>query len=285
MRLTNASDVSESALYRGFIKAFSEYKVPFLISPEDFIIRFNHKLNVYKNLSVIALDQQDEVEGFIFHTLNNYKEIPTLYNGGTGVISDKRNSGLGVKMYEYIMPELLNTIADRIILEVVTTNDPALALYRKLGFTYLRTFKCFKAKKFRAKHSNQEVVIMRNTDWDPDSYLDFQDFEASFIDNNQQVGFNIKNEMLLEAFLHNQCVGYAIFQPRLGRITQMGVHRKHRGQGVGSRLMQEMHTYSEKKEMTILNIPEEAEDLILFLEGQGFVNEIDQYEMELSLRS
>lgn len=284
MIITDASETPIDVLYRGFIHAFSDYKVPFRISPQDFIIRLEDKLHIRKDLSVVALDSNEEAKGFIFHTMNSYRRSQTIYNGGTGVLKEYKRKGLALKMYEWCLPNLFSSGADRILLEVITSNEPAINLYRKLGFVYLQTYKCFKARELLVGPYDQQIEVHLEKGWDPKRYRAFKDFEPSFIDSDDQVVYNLKNETILEARSGDILVGFAVFQPRLGRITQLAVDTHWRGKGIGTRLLKEIFQLSEKKELTLLNISEDEEEMINFLEKRGFVNEIDQYEMELSLK-
>lgn len=281
MIFNTAESVSISELHQGFNTAFSDYVIPFKITPEAFYNRFFYKLNIQKELSPVVIE--DEVIGFIYHTINRYKGVQTLYNGGTGVHPDFRRKGLAEKMYEFILPQLVKTDAERIVLEVITTNERAINLYKKLGFNYLQTFKCFKWKNQIPAHIDLEISIRKVNDFNPEKYAGLVDFSSSFIDTFHQIPFNIKNEMLLEAVGNDKLLGFILFQPALGRISQLGIDKSHRNQGIASILLHQARSLSEKKELTILNIPEEENEMIRFLENKGFVNELDQYEMELRL--
>jgi ribosomal protein S18 acetylase RimI-like enzyme len=56
-----------------------------------------------------------------------------------------------------------------------------------------------------------------------------------------------------------------------------------RRKGIGTILMAEAHDLSQNKGLTVLNVQENNKGVISFLTSIGFVNEIDQYEMEMIL--
>ena len=94
---------------------------------------------------------------------------------------------------------------------------------------------------------------------------------------------NLANESVIEAHHDNKCVGYAIFQPSFGRISQVGVHRDFRNKGIGSAIISYVHQKSLQKALTVININSEAEDTLDFFSRIGFENQLNQYEMVLSL--
>lgn len=114
-------------------------------------------------------------------------------------------------------------------------------------------------------------------------YEGFFDKAPSFLDSSQMINANLTNETVIEALIQGQCVGFIIYQPALGRISQLGVNPKMRRKGIGSALMSYARQHSLQKKMTIINVNDESFQTKAFFEALGFHNQIDQYEMILSL--
>ncbi len=265
-------------LHDAFIDAFSNYLISFRPSRAQFHQRIYSKLRIDPSLSGLAI-MDDTIVSFILHTCNTYQKKKTLYNGGTGTRQNNQGEGHAFKLYEHLFPVLMASGAERILLEVVDTNVPGQKLYEHLGFHFRRVFKCYKQAHQVQARMQPEVSISEST-WtaDLDRHLSF---EPCFMDSSNQLQLNLKNETVLVARKKGSTVGHLIFQPHLGRISQFAVSADFRNQGIGHQLLQACQQRSAATELTILNIPESELDTIQALEALGFVNEIDQFELEL----
>ncbi len=230
-------------------------------------------------MSLLALEAEN-VTGFVINTMSDYENIPTIYNGGVGVISSRRRTGIARKLFEAGIPSFVDSGARRMVLEVLTDNEPAISFYEKLGFTYSKTFRCFKRVGNRLKKNNL-VEITKITRWDPAKYELLRSFYPSCIDSDTQLIHNIDQEVILEARIGNEPAGFTIFQPRLGRISQIAVDPKMRGQGIGSELIRSIINISGREDISVMNIPDDQDLTIASLECLGFANQINQFELEL----
>ena len=262
------------ALFKTFNAAFSSNFVKLQPSEEEFKYRLNQKIRVENDISGGAFDG-DEMLGFILHASNSYQGIPTAYNGGTGVLPGFRNQRVAEELYEFLIPKIQSKFLARILLEVVEVNEYAIKLYEKIGFSIKRKMLCFKQTHqidfLKAELPTEEGAI---------SEVDFTfcDFQPSFIDNETHLRDG--DEKVLLCKIENELAGFVVFQPHLGRISQLAVSRKFRGDKVGKSLIFNVQKHTDKK-LTIMNIPEDQENFHLFLKRCGFENEVNQFEMEL----
>lgn len=271
-RLVSKNDFQK--LYDAFCHAFSNYKVDFNLTPEEFDVRLHQKLNIDYGLSAATFDG-DELIGFILHTANIYEGIPTAFNGGTGVIPGFRNQRTGEELYEYLLPKIAERSIPRILLEVIDSNEQAIRLYEKIGFTFRRKFLCYKledpiffadlddaTKEGNVGHINE----------------DFADFEPSFVDSKNQLLKGSETVLVVEH--DNEVSGYVAFQPISGRISQIAISQSHRKQGLGETLIKGVLNRTKKK-LTVINVPEDEYGFQIFLSKCGFENQVNQFEMEL----
>ena len=63
----------------------------------------------------------------------------------------------------------------------------------------------------------------------------------------------------------------------------MAVKPQYRKKGIGTNLLHKAYNLSDNKSLSVLNIEKQETELVLFFEANGFVNELDQFEMELKL--
>lgn len=264
-------------LHNAFIDAFSDYLVTFKPDQAAFKRRIYSKLKLNHMLSGLALEDH-QVVSFILHTSNTYEGKQTIYNGGTGTRMSYQGMNLAFQLYEYLFPNLKKTGAERILLEVIDKNKRAQRLYENLGFAFTRVMKCFKlTKELDGKPS---FAIEQHIEW-CERFSENMSFEPCFMDSTPQLVHNLEHEVILEAKVDNQPAGHLIFQPDLGRISQLAVHPKYRHIGVGKSLIIACQQRSRNPFLTILNIPEAEINTLDALAAIGFANEIDQFELEL----
>lgn len=280
-RTLNETDFSQ--MYRSFIEAFSQYAVNMEMSKDTFHNRMIGKLNLDYDLSPAAFDG-DKLVGFIFHAVNMYEGKKTAYNGGTGVIPGYWGRKITKRLHEFIIPKLKKEKVQRCLLEVITSNQQGINAYTKTGFSKTKRFKCFKltGKMTSVDKSDKSKVIIQN---EPNfrKYASITNGKASMLDSFEQLQFNMKNEMVLEAYREKELAGYLVFQPKLGRISQFGVNQKHRRLGVGTDLLKKSIELSSMKTLTVINVEESELEIVSFLKSNGFENQLDQWEMELVL--
>ena len=270
-------------MYRTFVDAFSNYIVKMDISKEAFRDRVSLKLRINYELSVGAF-HGEKLVGFIFNTINNYEGRRTAYNGGTGVLRDYWGRSLTQSMYEFLIPKLKRNGVERCLLEVITTNEKGVRAYQKTGFAKTKVFKCFKLKQFSTAIRNKENwKVFENTKKELSAHQDIADVSPSMLDSFEHLPGSLENERILEIREKDKLLGYIIFKPGNGRISQIAVAASQRRKGIGQQLIKHAFEQSGNAPLTILNIDAKEKGFVSFLKGVGFVNEIDQYEMELVL--
>lgn len=265
-------------LHAAFLEAFSDYFVSFKPRLPQFKRRIHDKLNIQRNLSSIAWEG-DHAVGFMLHTQNSYEGLQTLYNGGTGVVNAYRRNGMASRLFEHTYARIPNGIA-RILLEVIDQNTPGLSLYESIGFQHRKVLKCFRLKRLVTE---KKAYLIKSHFELKDEYTSNFSFNPCFLDSPKQLVFNLQNERILEVHFEEQLAGHIIFQPGLGRVSQLAVKEKYRQMGVASTLLAAAQELSAVKELTIMNIPEDQYETIAALQSLGFENELNQIEMELKL--
>lgn len=284
MKALKPVDLTE--MYITFLDAFSDYPIPFKLTKEQFVRKFVQKLKIDFGLSSGAYNYDGSLAGFIFTAINYYEGQLTAYNGGTGVRPRYRGFRLTTQMYEYLIPLFQEKNIKQCVLEVLTSNSRAIKAYEGIGFVKTKLFKCYVLNENQpsfkdVKAKSFEIIQVKYPNWN--LYERFCDYQPSFLDSSRMIADNLANETIIEARENDVCIGFAIFQPNFGRISQIGIEHSNRRNGIGSGLMEYIYESSVIKKLTIINVNDEASGTKEFFSSLGFENQIDQYEMIMPL--
>ncbi len=281
LRFLKAGDLPK--MYRSFKSSFADYSIPFSLTYPEFEKKFVEKLNINFGLSPAAFDN-DELVAFIFTSTNYYQGLYTAYNGGTGVLPEYRGNRLVTKLYNFSLPVFKAHNLKQCVLEVLTNNNRAIKAYEGVGFVKTKYYNCFKLDTGILDNTNQGYEgfkVAQKPNWV--DYVRCLDHLPSFLDTESMINENLKNETVVEYRQNGSVLGYAIFQPVPGRISHLAVHREHRRQGIGTKLLSYIHASSKNQRLSIINIDRAAVGMKSFLIKLGFKNQIDQHEMVLPI--
>jgi len=280
IRTLNQEDIQQMS--NAFNAAFEDYPIKLQFSLEDFRKKFIDKLNIDFNLSCGAFSG-DRLVAFIFHSLENYEGKKTAYNGGTGVVQDFRGSQLTLKLYDFIIPLLMDKLVEQCILEVMDTNYRAVKVYQSVGFRQSKIFRCYKLESLKCELPKNEDILFKKTNYlELETLCNFDDVASSFLDLPVLLKKNLKNEEKVIAIKEDQIIGYAIFQLN-GRISRLSVHQAYRKNKTGTGLIGFIYKYLKERPLTVMNVNENAVGLNSFLSSVGFKNELNQFEFRLNL--
>ena len=267
-------------MHRTFMESFADYPVPYSLTLDQFTRKMLNKVNINWDCS-LGVFSSEKLVAFVFHSLNLYEGQLMAYNAGTGVIPGHRNLRLTFEMYRKVVPILIGQEVKSCVLEVLEKNEIAQKAYRKVGFQETKKFAYFQLKdKMKKMNATHQVIKVTNPDLN--EYKTIEEHESSFGDTRQQLAHNLSNETALEVRFGDELVGYLIYQALLGRVTRFAVKKEYRNQGLGTSLFIEAKKLTEKP-LTVININRDYGEVISFLESIGFVNTLDQFEMQLKL--
>lgn len=266
-------------LYAAFTEAFADYVIPFALSEEQF--RNHILLNAVDLERTVGCEEGERIIGFSLNGFGPWRGKPTAYDAGTGVIPSRRRRGLSREMFELMMPTFTESGIEQFLLEVVSTNTGAVALYENLGFRIARELALLQHDGRiyqRVCPRGIEVRDIIEPDWN--ELLRFWDREPSWQNSIEAVERSRGNKGILGAYSDDKCVGYVIFSSRFGRIAQLAVDPEHRRRGVGTALIIAMQrAMADGFSMQVINIDKAAISAITFFSGLGFYEVLSQYEM------
>ncbi len=142
---------------------FEGYYFDMTTTPEKFINRFFLD-GLSPSLSIVAFQEHQPV-GIVLNGIRELKGKRIAWNGGTGVASPLRSTGIGKLLMEATLSILEEENVDIATLEAVSNNKKAISLYEKMGFKivdqleYLKVTGALKTNGFTA--FKDEYIIER----------------------------------------------------------------------------------------------------------------------------
>lgn len=281
MEVKTLKGIDKKGILKVFNESFSDYFIPFKLTEEQLTSKMvADKINL--ELSVGSFEN-GKLNAFILHgfdTINNQKVI---YNGGTGVIPEKRGLGLTKQMYLFILPLLEKKGVNKVILEVISKNIQAIKSYEKSGFKALRELDCFKGN-FNFQKINKDVEIKKLPNYQWKLMESFWDVRPTW-QNSTNVMDELKpGNISLGAFIKNELVGYVIYNPFGKRIQQIATDKGHRQKGIAAALISEL-TKNYGQTFSVINVDKMSESTGKFFKSIGFGNYLEQLEMELIINN
>lgn len=280
MEIKSLKGIDKKEILSVFNESFSDYFIPFKLTEEQLISKMiadktdlELSVGVFENKKLIA---------FILHGLDTINNQKVAYNGGTGVIPQKRGSGLTRQMYLFNLPVLEKKGIDKIILEVISKNIQAVKSYKKSGFKTTRELACYKGN-FTSTKTNKEVEIKDLQSYQWNQMESFWDINPTW-QNSKKVIDKLKSDNIsFGAYIKNQLVGYVIYNPKNKRIQQIAVSKIFRRNGIASNLITELvRKYGNS--FSVINVDKKAENVNGFFDSKGFKNYLEQLEMELEIK-
>src|SRR3569832_953558 len=263
-RLLTAANFS--TLYACFLHAFSDYQVDMQMSEQQFAHRLARD-GVQLEISTGAFDDDDMI-GFYLTALGDWQGKLTAYDAGTGIVPDYRGRGVAQELFAFTVSRLKERAVSQCLLEVLTSNERAVALYRKLGFFEVRRLAvCRSQQPLKPIDDLVEVDLRRIPKPDWRLYQSFWDGYPSWQNSIAAVERIPNDRMILAAHVDGNCVGYGVvFQPA-ANLMQLAVAPLHRRKGIGSQILRAL---SAGDTLKVNNIDEESKATLAFFESNGF---------------
>ncbi len=281
MEIKSLSHTSFETLAGAFGAAFAEYEVQ--ITPDELRTMLRRR-GFDSALSFAAFDDTGHIMGFTLNGFGTFGGVPTAYDTGTGTLPKNRGRGLATQIFEASLPHLQAAGVAQYLLEVLQHNTAAVSVYRRLGFEVSREFNYFRAAAGDVRVGSCAGCVYEIRQMEPailhGAAADFWNFEPSWQNSFEAVERASDDFVTLGAFDGERLVGYAIFEPAAGDITQIAVAKTHRRQGIGSALLGEILRYNRASGIKCINTEiGRDEALAHFLEAKNITLAGKQFEM------
>jgi ribosomal protein S18 acetylase RimI-like enzyme len=215
--------------------------------------------------------------GFYINAVGLWQGKQTGYDAGTGVIPEYRGAGVAKELFAFVVERLKEISVSQYLLEVLTSNTPAVSLYRKLGFVETRVLAVLRSSEpVKSSIELSDVLIRSIQEPDWRLFASFWDGYPSWQNSNAAVERVANERTIIGAYVDAQCVGYGVVFRPSGNLMQLAVAREFRRRGIGSRILSVL---SPNEPLKVNNIDEKLTGTLAFFEANRFKIVLKQYEM------
>lgn len=113
--------------------------------------------------------------------------------------------------------------------------------------------------------------------------VDFWDFRPSWQNTFESIGRGNENFITLGAFTGENLLGYALFDPASGDVSQLAVHRSHRRKGIGTAIIAELASQNLHTHLKLINTDISCAAMTDFLASCNIPVSGKQFEMIKSI--
>lgn len=279
MEIRSLGNTSFDELFEAFERAFADYEIQ--LNKAEHVTMLKRR-GFDPKLSFAAFDG-DRIVSFTCNGIGDFYGIPTAYDTGTGTLKDYRGRGLATRIFEYSIPYLREAGIKEYLLEVLQHNTGAVSVYRKLGFEVTREFYYFRPEN---EQINREVkAIDFPYSLQPigingyEAIPGFWDFKPSWQNSFDAINRAPEDFVCLGVFMEDKLVGYGVFEPMSGDVTQMAVDKEYRRKGIGSLLFQKMLEANKYSSIKIVNTDVTRDSITAFLKSRDIEPTGKQFEM------
>lgn len=279
MEIKDLGNTSFDELFGAFQQAFADYEIQ--LNKAELLTMLKRR-GFDSKLSFAAFES-DKIVSFTCNGIGDFDGIPTAYDTGTGTLKDYRGEGLATQVFEYSIPYLKEAGIQEYLLEVLQHNTGAVSVYSKLGFKVTREFYYFRPEN---EQINREVKILDfpytiqpiNIN-EHDVIRSFWDFKPSWQNSLESINRRLSDFICVGVFTEGKLIGYGVFEPLSGDVTQIAVDKQFRCKGVGSLLFQKMLECNKHDSIKIVNTDISCNSINTFLKSRNIEPTGKQFEM------
>ena len=277
MEIKSLEHTGQRSIFQAFARAFKDYEIQLDYGQFQAMMQ---RRGFDPALSFAAFDG-DEMASFTLNGIGQFNGLYTAYDTGTGTREEYRGKSLAASIFEQSIPYLKAAGIEQYLLEVLQHNTKAVSLYKRLGFETVREFNYFMQAKSEIAivEPNSDFHIKKTEIDDIGLVSAFWDFHPSWQNSLDSIKRSVNCFTCLGAFCDSTIVGYGIFEPATGDITQLAVDKTHRRKGVATALLNKIMTMTTSDKLKVVNTDISCKAMTDFLKSKNINVSGTQFEM------
>jgi len=258
--------ISFDTLAAAFNDDFSDYAVPMTMTAEA-LEMMQRRRGYVAEASLGAFDGE-RIVGFALTCIDGDR----AYNSGTGVAVSHRRHGIARELMNRVSELLAARGAISYLLEVIESNERAVALYRSVGFEERRRFQCWTVDGV-ATAASAVAVPLRAAAPTLEQIASNADVELAWQNSVAAIRRAIEPHVVL-----GDENGAVVFFPKSGDLPLLTVRRDARRRGIGAQLLAAAVARAGKP-LRILNVDDRDRGIAAFMTATGAEPLVRQIEM------
>lgn len=273
------NNISFSSIFSAFDRAFEEYEMQL---NKDELHTMLRRRGFVPELSFGAFENEKLI-AFTLNGIGFYNNIKTAYDTGTGTLKEYRGQGLATKIFNHSIPFLKKANVTQCLLEVLQHNSKAVSVYKNLGFEISREFNYFFTKAdeielnttvFDPSYQAKQIDLSKS-----ESMIRFWDYIPSWQNSFEAISRKVDDFKIIGVYKNGNLVGYSIFEPNSGDITQIAVDKNFRRKGIASILLNEILKTNQYNSIKVVNTQVGCSSITEFLQNNSISLKGKQFEM------
>ncbi|MCL2682036.1 MAG: GNAT family N-acetyltransferase [Bacteroidales bacterium] len=279
MEIKSLGKTDLETIAKAFIQAFADYDIR--LDAEE--LRTMWKRRGFNSDLSFAAFEGENIVAFTLNGIGNFNGTKMAYDTGTGTLKEHRGQGLATKIFEYSIPYLKAENIHHYLLEVLQHNTKAVSVYRNIGFEVTREFNYFVWKNEDINNDIKNIEMPLSIEKiklsNHHSISDFWDFYPSWQNSFESIERASEDFISLGAFADKTLVGYCVFEPNSGDITQIAVDKSFRRKGIASLLFHEISKLNKISKTKLINTDVSCNSIVEFLKAKNIAISGKQFEM------
>ncbi|BDS14849.1 GNAT family N-acetyltransferase [Aureispira anguillae] len=274
MHISNLSNTNLEDIVFAILMAFDGY---FVTMPSD-VAYWSNRFQCARvdwEYSYGMFDKDNNLIGFIINGIDYIGGDLVAFNTGTGVISKYRGQRIVDQLYQYALPLLKIRGISICALEVIQKNDRAVHVYKRIGFSIAKSYRCFKGKlPLSLYQTSIKAVDLETIKTAPQHFYAWDNVNAALLKASKGI------YECYEVLNKGETVGFFVVNPISGHLPQFEIYNtqepKHWAlifDGIAQCT----------RNVSINNVNAQRTVLVEQLEALNLTNSINQYEMELRI--
>ncbi|MEO5890763.1 MAG: GNAT family N-acetyltransferase [Ferruginibacter sp.] len=262
-----------------FNAVFKNYYTPLQLSREQFADKLITEA-VDLKLSFGIFDGE-ELVGFILNGIDTAGAQKVTYNAASGIMPEYRGYKLSYLLYEHSIQQLKQAGVNKIILEVIEQNIPALKIYEHFGFAVTRKLNSYTGKPVLREMLPVEIETLASPDWE--LIKKNCEWEPSWQYSTNCIKRAQSNYTLQVASSNKLPVAYCISNFSTGTIAHFGCSEIDAKEKYLSALFNQVNGVNNNQYTSVINVDTNALYANTFLLSIGLSRFFTSCEMELIL--
>lgn len=279
MEIDSLAKTNFDTLFKAFDQAFADYEV----QQDKSQLQAMLKRRGFDPFLSFGAFSEGVIVSFTCNGIGDFRGVRTAYDTGTGTLKEYRGRGLVSRIFEYAIPHLRAAGIRQYLLEVLQHNTGALSVYTRFGFEVTREFNYFVQQNSAVRNELKTIgfpYLIRSVNvHDYGSVSGFWDFEPSWQNSLESIGRTPEDFICLGVFTGGSLVGYCVFAPSSGDVTQLAVDKRYRRKGIASLLFREMLELNKYESVKVINTDISCTSIAGFLKAKNIGVSGKQFEM------